>query len=49
MRQAVSMAINRDDLIELGYNLKKLKEAGLDVQGRWQNIIPAGETRWWID
>jgi len=49
VRQAVSMAINRDDLLELGYNLKKLKEAGLDVQGPWHNIIPAGETRWWID
>ena len=49
VRQAVSMAINRDDLLELGYNLKKLKEAGLDVQGPWHNIVPAGETRWWID
>ena len=49
VRQAISMSLNRDDLTELGYNVKKLKAAGLDVRTPWHNIIPAGETRWWLD
>jgi peptide/nickel transport system substrate-binding protein len=49
VRQAISMALNRDDLMELGYNVKKLREAGLDVKTPYHNIIPAGETRWWLD
>ncbi|MGE5597289.1 MAG: ABC transporter substrate-binding protein [Hyphomicrobiales bacterium] len=49
VRQAISMALNRDDLLELGYNLKRLRDAGLDVQSPYHNIIPAGETRWWLD
>lgn len=49
VRQAISMSLNRDDLTELGYNVKKLREAGLDVKTPWHNIIPAGETRWWLD
>jgi len=49
VRQAVSMSYNRDDLMELGYNVKKLREAGLKVETPWHNLLPAGETAWWID
>lgn len=49
VRQAISMSLNRDDLMELGYNVKKLKDAGLKVETPWHNLIPAGETAWWID
>jgi ABC-type transport system substrate-binding protein len=49
VRQAISMSIDRDALTELGYNVKALKEAGLDVKTPWHNLIPAGETRWWLD
>ena len=49
VRQAISMSLNRDDLTELGYNVKKLREAGLDVKTPYHNIIPAGATRWWLD
>jgi peptide/nickel transport system substrate-binding protein len=49
VRQAVSMSLDRNALLEVGYNIKKLKEAGLDVKTPWHNIIPAGETRWWLD
>jgi peptide/nickel transport system substrate-binding protein len=49
VRQAISMSYDRASLLELGYNIKALKEAGLDVKEVWHNIIPAGETRWWLD
>jgi peptide/nickel transport system substrate-binding protein len=48
-RQAVSMAFDRDALTDLGYNTIALKEAGLDVIETWNNWIPAGFTRWWLD
>ena len=49
VRQAISMSLNRDDLMELGYNIKKLKDAGLKVETKWHNLMPAGETNWWLD
>ncbi len=49
VRQAISMCIDRDALTDLGYNTKKLKAAGLDVKTGWNNIIPAGKTRYWLD
>lgn len=49
VRQAISMALNRDDLTEVAYNVSKLEEAGLDIATPYHNIIPAGETRWWLD
>lgn len=49
VRQAISMSLNRDDLMELGYNVKKLKEAGIKVETPWHNLLPAGETAWWVD
>jgi peptide/nickel transport system substrate-binding protein len=49
VRQAISMSLKRDDLMELGYNVKKLRDAGIDVKTPWHNLIPAGKTAWWID
>ena len=49
VRQAISMSYNRDDLMELGYNVKKLRDAGLKVETPWHNLVPAGETAWWVD
>jgi peptide/nickel transport system substrate-binding protein len=49
VRQAISMAQDRDALLELSYNLKKLKAAGIDAKGPWNNLIPAGMTRFWLD
>lgn len=49
IRQAVSMSLDRDALTDLTYNIKKLKAAGLDVKGPWNNLIPAGMTRFWLD
>lgn len=49
IRKALSMAMNRDDLLELGYNVRKLKDAGFDVQTVWNNIVPVGDERFWLD
>ncbi len=49
VRQAISMSMDRDALMELGYNVKKLRDAGIKVETPWHNLIPAGETAWWID
>ena len=49
VRQAVSMAIDRSGLTELLYNVKKLQAAGLDIPTPWNNIIPAGMTKFWLD
>lgn len=49
VRQAMSMAIDRDGLTDLGYNIKALQAAGIDVKGNWNNIIPAGLVKFWLD
>jgi len=49
VKQAVSMAIDRAGLMDLGYNVKKLKAEGLAVSERWNNLIPAGMERFWLD
>lgn len=49
-RQAVSMSLDREGLIDVGYNAFALKDAGLPASLAWNNIIPAGwGTRWWLD
>ena len=49
IKQAVSMAIDRDAALDLAYNVKKLKAEGLAVSERWNNFIPAGMERLWLD
>jgi peptide/nickel transport system substrate-binding protein len=49
VRQAISMCLDRDALTDLGYNVSKLKSAGIDAKTGWNNEIPAGFTRWWLD
>ncbi len=48
-RKAVSMTQDRDTLTELGYNVRELQDAGLDVSILWNNLIPAGWGVWWLD
>src|SRR5690606_5942229 len=45
-RKAVSMMTDRDALTELGYNVKALQDAGLDVSIQWNNVVPAGWGAW---
>ena len=49
VRLAISMALDRDGLTELGYNIKKLKAGGIDVSILWNNLIPAGMKSFWLD
>lgn len=49
IRRAVSMAMNRDDLMELGYNVEALRKGGLEISTPWHNILPAGQLAWWLD
>ncbi|MBI5949603.1 MAG: ABC transporter substrate-binding protein [Chloroflexi bacterium] len=49
VRQAISMSMDRDALTDLGYNVKKLRDAGLTVRDDWNNLIPAGMNRFWLD
>jgi peptide/nickel transport system substrate-binding protein len=48
-RQAISMCQDRDALLDLSYNVKKLQAAGLSPATSWNNVIPAGFARWWLD
>ncbi|MDA1003557.1 MAG: ABC transporter substrate-binding protein [Chloroflexi bacterium] len=49
-RQAVSMALDRDLMSDLMYNVRSLAESGLDVSTVWNNIVPAGfGPRLWVD
>jgi peptide/nickel transport system substrate-binding protein len=49
VRQAISMGFDRDALTDLGYDIKKLRAGGIDAKDPWNNLIPAGMTRWWLD
>ena len=49
VKQAISMSIDRAGLMDLGYNVGKLKAEGLAVSERWNNLIPAGMERLWLD
>jgi peptide/nickel transport system substrate-binding protein len=49
VRRAVSMAVDRDGLLEALYNLSVVQNAGYQMTARWHNVIPGGLTRWWLD
>ncbi|MCZ2109239.1 MAG: ABC transporter substrate-binding protein [Dehalococcoidia bacterium] len=49
VRLAISMSLDRDALLDLGYNVKKLQSQGIDVKAPWNNLIPAGMERLWLD
>ncbi len=49
VKTALSMSIDRAGLMDLGYNVNRLKAEGLDVSERWNNFIPAGLERFWLD
>ncbi|MPZ99945.1 MAG: hypothetical protein GEU80_11555 [Dehalococcoidia bacterium] len=49
-RRAISMGLDRDALTDVAYNSNALRDAGFDVAGTWNNIVPAGfGDRWWLD
>jgi peptide/nickel transport system substrate-binding protein len=49
VRRAVSMAVDRDAILEAQYNISTLRDAGYEPTSAWHNVVPAGLTRWWLD
>jgi len=49
VRQAISECIDRDALNELLFDISKVKDEGFDITVNWNNLIPAGMKRWWVD
>jgi peptide/nickel transport system substrate-binding protein len=50
VRQAISMALDRDAIYELLYDAKKLTNAGLQVEVKHHNMYPVGYgNRYWVD
>ncbi len=49
VRQAVSMAIDRNTLLDGAYNYKELQGQGLDLKYEWHNFVPAPLSDYWLD
>lgn len=50
LRQAFSMAVDRDLFAETWYNVSKFTGQGLPVRTAWSSVVPADEfTGWWLD
>lgn len=49
VRRAISMAMDRDTITDTFYKVTELRDAGLDVQAPWNNLIPAGMKKFWLD
>ncbi len=49
LRHAVSMAMNRDGMLDAAYSLKQMELQGFTVQHYWHNYIPAAFTAYWLD
>lgn len=51
VRRAISLSLNRADMITALYNVEGLEEVGLEVASRvgWHNILPAGYTGQSVD
>jgi peptide/nickel transport system substrate-binding protein len=49
VRQAVSMAIDRDLYLEAALNVAGFRDEGLPVQTRWSSSLAATNEGWWLD
>lgn len=49
VRQAYSMALDRDLFIDTFYNVSKFEAAGLPMETRWNTSFPATFDGWWLD
>ncbi len=48
-RHAVSMALDRDSMLDAGYGLKDLENQGFKVTRYWHNYVPAAFSDYWLD
>ena len=49
LRQAVSMAWDRDLFLDTFLNVAKFKTQGIDVETRWNSHLAATNEGWWLD
>jgi peptide/nickel transport system substrate-binding protein len=49
IRHAVSMAMDRDAMLDAAYSLKEVEQAGVPVQRAWHNYIPSAFSDYWLD
>jgi ABC-type transport system substrate-binding protein len=50
LRQAYSMALDRDLMIDVVYNVSKFRDQGLPVTTRWSTALSASSYEgWWLD
>ena len=49
VRQAISMAYDRDSWIDAIYNTADFKKAGLPVDTRWHSHVTSGLDGWWLN
>lgn len=49
LRRAVSMAIDRDALLDAAYGLRELEEQGIEVVRNWHNNVPVAFSEYWLD
>jgi ABC-type transport system substrate-binding protein len=49
VRQAISLLLDRDLLIDTFFNTKEFSSQGLEMPRRWNTVIPCGEEGWWLD
>lgn len=50
VRRALSMAVDRDDMSSVVYNVEELQDAGFEAEIRWNAcFMPAGMGRYWVD
>ena len=49
IRQALSMAMDRDLFIETLYNISSFTSQGIDMTTRWNTAVEASFDAWWLD
>jgi peptide/nickel transport system substrate-binding protein len=49
VRQAISMALDRDAMLDASYNFKEVSQLGFKLDRVWNNDISAWEKPYWLD
>jgi peptide/nickel transport system substrate-binding protein len=49
VRQAFSLAQDRDLFIEAVYNVSKFAAEGISMETRWSTAVPGSDDVWWLD
>src|SRR5690606_21368361 len=49
VRRAVSMALNRDDMLEAAFNLSDIEALGYPVERRWNTDTASFDAAYWLD